>query len=363
MTTGAFAWGRWVLGVVLASTSVVACGGSDDGNDEGHAGENGAGATGGGSSATGGTDGATGGSDASGGTEGSTGGTGGTGGSSATGGSSSGTGGSTSGKGGSSSQPSGNTEELLDQIEDECEKDCDAQYALECAPANGNTLTCQLSCAAQTAQLGDFCLAEYRDYVACRAEGGYECVQTTPYPQATCAGEQLAFSQCAQHIGCKRYCAKTIEQSCTTADLDTCVESCIAEAADLPERCSYYGETLHYCQATSTAECAGEGLTTPAACASTVLHIAECVSDEAEDLCAGWCWAADRLGCGGDDCAADCADKQADETCGAAWTDLIDCGLFFGDAGCDVEDFNANGICDSEVSTYRTCVEGGSEEP
>jgi hypothetical protein len=49
-----------------------------------------------------------------------------------------------------------------------------------------------------------------------------------------------------------------------------------------------------------------------------------------------------------------------DETCGSAWRELLDCGLFFGDAACEAESFVGNGICDSEVQNYRTCVEGAA---
>jgi hypothetical protein len=54
---------------------------------------------------------------------------------------------------------------------------------------------------------------------------------------------------------------------------------------------------------------------------------------------------------------ADCAAKAADPTCGSAWNEVMDCGLFFGDAAC-TEDMGlmANSICDSEAQTYATCL-------
>jgi hypothetical protein len=178
---------------LIAFAIVVGCGGgndgggSDDDSSSAGSGEEG-GTSGSGGSATGGTE--------SGGSE-----SGGSSGSSTTGGK-----GGTSGKGGSGGSATGATGPALDRIEEACEADCAAQYELECAPANSNVLTCKANCAAQTGQLGDFCLGEYADLVECKGAGGYECVTTYPYPRSTCASEQLAFQMCAQDLGCKRSC-------------------------------------------------------------------------------------------------------------------------------------------------------------
>jgi hypothetical protein len=352
--------GFWTVTLAALWAGGVACGGSDgdDAGDPADAGEDGSGGSRGGSqnNSEGGEPGESGGTGATGATgSGATGATG----SGATGGS--GSGGSSTGKGGSVGSMAGNSADLLDEIGEACEVDCDAQFAVECAPQNSNTLTCQLSCAASTAQVGDFCLAEYRDYVECRGAGGYDCVNDYPYQRSTCAAQQAAFTACSQHIGCKRYCKKAIDEGCIDDDLESCIESCIEDDEGLPEGCSYYHESIAYCQATSQTVCIENGLSTPAACSYQVLSVAECVSDESDDLCAGWCWAANKLGCGGEDCAAECAEKSTDATCGQAFVELLDCGLFFGDAACETDAFNANGICASEVEQYQTCLEGMSE--
>ena len=90
-----------------------------------------------------------------------------------------------------------------------------------------------------------------------------------------------------------------------------------------------------------------------------VLEVGSCVQEESDSYCDGWCYAANSLGCGGDDCAADCAAKAADMTCGTAWNEMMNCALFFGDAAC-TEDAGlmANGICDSETEAYTTCLSG-----
>jgi hypothetical protein len=342
-----------VAAAAVLSQLALGCFGTNGDNDDNEGDDSGEGGEGAGDG-TGGTGATSGSSDGSGGT--SAGATGGTGGDTGTGGTSSaGKGGSSgSGTGGSAS---GNTDELLDVIENHCEADCDAQFALDCAPANSNALVCETSCVATTAQLGDFCLVEYAALVECRAAGGYSCVQEYPYPNSTCASQQLAFSECTRDIGCKRYCAKSVEDACTGASLEECIEACFAEEAALPDDCERYFDGVPYCQATMTGTtCADGELSTPEGCAYSVMSVAECLTEESTDLCEGFCWAANRLGCGGDDCASDCAAKSADATCGTAYVDMLDCAMFFGDAACVDGAFMGNSICDSEAQTYATCL-------
>ena len=341
---------RWLL---FASIAVAACGGGDGGggaegdDDAGNAGSGDEGGTSG-SAGTAGSD--VGGTD-SGGSGGDSGGTTSKGGS--------------GGKGGTAGTGTGATGPLLDRIEDACEVDCDAQFALECAPANQNTLTCRANCAAQTVQLGDFCLIQYADFVECRGAGGYDCITsgstTYPAPRATCAAQQSALTMCMQNLGCKRSCDKSVDEGCTSMSLDECIEACIAEGATLPENCSYTWDSIAACKLQADAACVDGELETPMTCAPNVMRVAECIYDDATepDMCEAWCWAADTLACGGTDCMAECANRLADATCGMAWTEVMDCGLLFGDAGCADGYLAANSICDSEMTTYTMCVEGG----
>jgi hypothetical protein len=114
---------------------------------------------------------------------------------------------------------------------------------------------------------------------------------------------------------------------------------------------------------TGGAECVDGELKTPMACASTVMRVAECIFDDSTepepDMCEAWCWAANELGCGGADCATECANRSTDATCGMAWIEVLDCGLFFGDAACADGFLAGTSICDSYMTTYTTCVEGG----
>jgi hypothetical protein len=203
---------------------------------------------------------------------------------------------------------------------------------------------------------GDFCLEEYRDYVECRGSGGYDCVNDFPYQRSTCALEQAAYSECAQHLGCKRYCKESADQGCNDLPFDECVTQCTGGDPSVPADCSYQVESIASCQVSIGEVCADGEPGSLDACASSVLYVAECVSDDSGELCDGWCWAANRLGCGGDDCATDCATKKADATCGNAFNELLDCVMFFGDGACVDGAFNGNGICDSEVSSYEACI-------
>lgn len=377
--------GRWSLGFALVVALTSACGSSDDDSSGAFPGFGGAksGAGGGDSKAgsgardTGGTT-ATAGKSASGGS-GATGAKGGTTGSGGTSGGAAGTGtakgGTGTGTGGSATDGgetatgdggASATSDLLDAIGAACKQDCDAQFALDCAPTTSNSLTCQLSCATTTTQLGDFCLEEYRDYVQCRADGGYDCVSGAPYQRSTCAVEQLAFSQCTQHIGCKRFCEKTQELGCNDTPFDTCLADCTTPDPTLPSTCAYETETIATCQATSSKACDGDALEMPAACESSVLEVASCIDENGSSgYCDAWCWASDKLGCGPADCATDCATKTADTTCGSQWTSLLDCVLFFGDGMCSADGLTiaGNGICDSEQSEYQTCVQGAAGAP
>jgi hypothetical protein len=337
--------------IVVVSFAIAGCGGGDESKEGGDDDSNNAGAgdTGGsggsnnGGSEAGGTD--TGGNDTGG---------------NDTGGATTGGRGGTSGRGGSAGTATGATGPTLDRIEEACEVDCDAQFALECAPANQNTLTCKANCAAQTGQLGDFCLEEYAEYVECRGAGGYDCVTTYPYPRSTCAVQQLAFSTCTMDLGCKRSCDKSVDEGCTSMTLDECIEACMAEGDALPMNCVYTYDSLAFCKVTANATCVDGELETPMACASTVLRITECIYDEEMDACGAWCWAANELGCGGADCATECANRSTDATCGTQWNAVVECGLRYDEAECADGFLAGSGsLCEDEQALYTTCVEGG----
>lgn len=257
----------------------------------------------------------------------------------------------------------------LDAIGEACESDCDQQFALECAPKNTNTLTCQLTCAAATTQLGDFCLTEYHELIACRAAGGYDCVSDNPYPRSTCAKEQLAFSQCSQQIGCKRACQLKLQLGCSDESFASCVDTC-AQPHPVVENasssiCPVYYQQIAYCKAQYATACDGDELELPTQCRSNILQVAECVENHSSQSCAGWCWASEQLGCAPENCEEDCAAKKADTTCGRDYERLLDCTMRRGNEVTCTENGleTTSSSCQSEAERYQTCVDDAAAAP
>jgi hypothetical protein len=246
----------------------------------------------------------------------------------------------------------------LDEVEAACEADCEAQFATECAPGNQNVLTCKLQCATITVQLGNFCLDEYTAVVQCRADGGYDCVNGFPTPKVTCAAEQVAFSECSVDLGCKRYCDGAIAAGCGGASFDACLDGCLAERAALPERCGLYFDGLPLCEAQAGIECVDGQPATTGDCGYAVANIADCIADETDDLCQGYCYLADGLACG-TNCPADCASRLADPTCGQQFDNLVECMLRYGYVECVDGMLTGVQLCDSETAAYDTCMAGG----
>lgn len=267
-----------------------------------------------------------------------TGGNAGTGGNAATGGT--GTGGSTSG--------------LVSEIADACAADCMAQFTGGCPPKGMSEHDCELVCESATLSLGDFCLAEVRDFHRCRAAGGYDCVQDYATPRSMCDAENQAYAACAQDIGCKRYCAQVIALGCSDSELDTCVQSCITEDRAIPESCGVGTEAIESCQATSGGVCEGNGLSTPDTCVSTVQRVAACLGET--DDCDGWCFTAQWLGCGAADCASTCSQKKSDPACGSAYDAVLQCEALFNAAECHGGTLSDNGSCQQQVATYQACI-------
>jgi hypothetical protein len=263
------------------------------------------------------------------------------------------------GAGGTATTEPTDVDLLLEDVSLACEADCVAIHATECAPTNVNQPTCELQCVVQTNTLGEFCLPEYAAVVNCRAAGGYACVNDFPTPEANCPSEQAALTACSVDLGCKRYCATARDEGCGGESLDACIEQCIAGRDDFPMNCSYRYDALRQCQGTTPATCVDAQLTTSEQCSYQVVSLAECISDETMDLCAGWCYASETLGCPIADCATACpAMMMMDATCGVEFSDMVDCGMFFSDVGCVDNQLVGTSVCDTEATAYQTCLAG-----
>lgn len=245
----------------------------------------------------------------------------------------------------------------LDEVEAACEADCEAQFATECPPTNQNVLTCKLNCAVATVQLGDFCLGEYTDVIRCRADGGYDCLNDYPTPRSTCAVENAAYAECTTDLGCKRYCADAVDAGCGGASFDACLDACLAEKAAAPEYCGIYIDQVRLCEAQSGLECVGGQPMTTGDCTYAITNVGDCLFDETEDPCQGYCYVADELACG-TDCTTDCASRIADPTCGQAFASLVDCELRHGDFECADGRLIGIDICDHENMQYEMCLAG-----
>lgn len=256
---------------------------------------------------------------------------------------------------GGSSSTAPDIDALLEEVELACETDCVAIQDSGCPPANINRPTCELQCVVQTNYLGEFCLSEYANLISCRGAGGYACVNDNPVAESNCPSEQSTFSMCTVDLGCKRYCAAARDNGCGGDSLAGCIDDCIAGRDDYPMGCRYAYDGLRQCQGQSPEGCVDGALQAAQQCDYSVVSLAECIADDSEDLCAGWCFAAEQLGCPLSDCTTNCAAMMLDETCGTQFTDMVDCGMFFGDVGCVDEQLLGTSICDTEASAYLAC--------
>lgn len=245
----------------------------------------------------------------------------------------------------------------LDAVEAACEADCEALLGTECAPGNQNVLTCKLSCASVTVQLGNFCLDEYTATVECRAEGGYDCVMGYPYPRSTCVLENSAFSECSTDLGCKRYCDDAVAAGCGGESFAGCLDECLADKAAAPGYCGVYLDSWRLCDAQFGITCGEQGPVATPECIHGLGNYADCIADELDDPCAGLCLVADELACGSG-CSSECASQVADPDCGQQFASLVDCQLRHGDYECSDGRLAAVGICDYEQSNYDECLAG-----
>lgn len=239
------------------------------------------------------------------------------------------------------------TQAAADNLEESCNAWCQAAFSLPCNDTGLDVAQCQASCPYLETQLDGYCVAEYSVALECLAEGGYECQNDFPTPIDPCVDQQLALQECQAAAACEKFCA---ESGCG----GDCVASCNADREALGT-CSFSYDGLLTCYANQGAGCAG-GTPSPTGCEEEILDVGDCVASF-EDVCSGWCFAAERLGCG-EGCEADCNDKIADPTCGYAYESVLSCGLLYEDASCSGGELVPNG-CSYEEDQYATCVAGG----
>ena len=94
-------------------------------------------------------------------------------------------------------------------------------------------------------------------------------------------------------------------------------------------------------------------------CEPAASEIAECIARRNHE-CDGYCWAADALGCGADDCVTTCKAKaDATGTCGSYYRRMIECTYrsrmlaLSCEGGTPVPDPTT---CSSEIQQYESCM-------
>ncbi len=252
---------------------------------------------------------------------------------------------------------------------DACEAYCQASLSQPCGEMVLTVEQCQQQCQSAPLQTQGFCEEEAAAAFECSAEGGFTCTSydsdgdgvedtSVPTPNAPCAEQQQAYATCESTAGCDRMCAEADAQGCG----DGCLARCEGRMAELDQAglgCGLYYNGYANCSALVGLSCEGGAPAPDELCLDALFQAGECANPDlaSDDLCPIYCFAAEEIGCSSD-CSADCASREADPTCGAAWVDLLDCVTFFGDATCDAGVLlpTADGICSSERDAYQACA-------
>ncbi len=250
-----------------------------------------------------------------------------------------------------------NRERLPESLREACMDMCDGQFGLDCAPAGISIETCDLQCVAAVSNQRDFCIEEYTARTRCLADGGFECVNDNPVARSTCAGEQVAYSECVQDLPCKMYCAELVETGCAD-DNDACLEECMGETNGDDLSCDIRWDGYVACVGQWGASCEDGTVIPNETCIRSLFDAYDCRNDS--DVCKTWCDGARALGCGGGGCVTNCEEAVADPTCGTDYERLLDCGIRYGYVECTDDGLMTNTeniLCDSEMDRYLECIE------
>ncbi|MFO0549870.1 MAG: hypothetical protein U0271_15865 [Polyangiaceae bacterium] len=235
-----------------------------------------------------------------------------------------------------------------------CKDFCAGAYSLQCGMQQITVEQCQAQCGFLELQLDGQCVDEYSATFRCAADGGFECVNDNVVPKSACISESTALSQCLETMPCKKYCAEAVPAGCGSST-STCESECQTERDILNESlCDFEYDDLLQCWTDNGVTCVA-GAPSPAGCDSEALQVANCLSFDA--MCDGWCWAADLYGCG-DGCAASCAAKIGDASCGSYYSSYLSCAMSFEQTVACTGGELAPTACESERTQYESCVSG-----
>ncbi len=243
------------------------------------------------------------------------------------------------------------------KFEDACLDYCDAQEAAGCAQQFITVEQCRASCGLYESQLGGLCLTEYTATFECSAAAGFECIMGYPAPKGgACLSETNALLTCQEQASCISYCSSAVDAGCGGSDTASCETQCQAEREDLadPYYCDFEYDDLLTCWGETGVTCSN-GQAVAGGCGEEVLSVGDCIGFD--NLCAGYCWAAERFECGAETCASDCSVKAGDPTCGRDYEDLLECVLREYEATC-VDGLLFSEFCDYERMQYEQCLSG-----
>ncbi|MCA9719319.1 MAG: hypothetical protein H6713_02260 [Myxococcales bacterium] len=245
----------------------------------------------------------------------------------------------------------------LEKFESACEDYCVAQAASGCAMSLDAGL-CEAGCAYAPMQTNGLCLEEYAASYECAAAGEFQCIMDFPSPVgAECVSEALSLSECIDTINCTSYCESAVAASCGATSADACQSQCEAERVSYDDDafCRFEYDQLLLCWGREGVTCQN-GQAGATGCESEVLSMGECLSWDS--VCAGYCWAAERFGCG-DGCTADCEAKVADVSCGRDYEYVLECYLrAFDEPACVNGALVVPNDCDYDLDNYDQCVAG-----
>lgn len=263
----------------------------------------------------------------------------------------SGTGGDNGGSGGGG----GGFDPADEALEAACIADCEAMRLPECDEYVVSLDQCMASCLMLDATLDGYCFKEYENLYTCKADGGYECLNNRPIPHASCTEEQSILNECRAEIPCRNYCETAIEEGCAEDDA-SCFEECETEKTRLERSASSDYDRLLSCW-TQSLICEN-GYPTVSGCEDEIAETAWHIGIYDDD-CSGYCWAADILGCGSDECENICQTKMSDSSCGSRYRSLLSCVISLSSLNmiCTDEGPEPSGSCIDDQANYDSCLE------
>jgi hypothetical protein len=246
------------------------------------------------------------------------------------------------------------------ELEAACIADCDAQTDAGCEEPVITYDQCVASCLMLDASLQSHCFEENRDYYACKAAGGYECLNDRPIPHSSCVEEQTLMTECTTARPCREYCAAALEEGCTE-DEEECVDQCLDDRKQMESSCTHRWDRLLDCWA-DRMNCE-QGRPALLGCEEEAADTADCIQTYGE-YCDGFCFGAYLLGCDSAGCIADCELKLGHDRCSSDYRSVLLCAIAHDSLNMECRNGapEVDGNCANEEQRYQQCLAdyGGS---